>query len=69
MAGLIYTNEYLASFPGATLSDKIGVTELDKKNLNIMLNSWSKQSYVQGFYCESTTFNKVFNMFERMDIV
>ena len=29
---------------------------------------WSKQAYVQGFYCESITFKNYVNMFERMEI-
>ena len=39
-ARLIHINEYLASFPGATLNDKIGVTKLNKILLNSMPNSW-----------------------------
>ena len=50
-ARLIDLNEYLASFLGATLTDKIGVTELNGILLNRMPNSWSKQAYVQGFDC------------------
>ena len=34
-----------------------------------MPNIWSKQVYGQGFDCESITFKKDVNMFERMDIV
>ena len=45
-ARLIDLNEYLASFPGATLNDKIDVTKLNKILLNSMPNSWSKQAYV-----------------------
>ena len=33
-----------------------------------MPNSWYKHSYVQGFDCESITFKKSVNMFERMEI-
>ena len=33
-----------------------------------MPNSWSKQAYIQGLDCESITFNKSVNMFERMEI-
>ena len=55
-AHLIDLNEYLASFPGATLTDNIGVTKLNEILLNSMPNSWSKQAYVQGFDCESITF-------------
>ena len=38
-ARMIELNEYLASFLGDTLSDKISVTELNKILLNIMPNS------------------------------
>ena len=57
-ARLIYLNEYLASFTGVTISDKIGVTELNEIILNSMSNSWSKQAYFQGFDCESISFKK-----------
>ena len=50
------------------MNDKIGVTELNKILLNSMPNSWSKQAYIQGLDCESITFNKSVNMFERMEI-
>ena len=33
-----------------------------------MPNGWSKQSYVQGFYCETIYFKNDVNMFERMEI-
>ena len=49
---LIDMNKYLDYFPGATLSDKIEVTELNEILLKIMPNSWSKQAYFQGFDCE-----------------
>ena len=62
-ARLIDINEYFISFPGATLSDKIGITELNEILLNSMHNSWSKQAYVQGFYCEYITFKTAVNMF------
>ena len=65
---LIDLNGYLASFPGATFSEKIGATELDKNLSNSMPNSWSKQAYVQGFDCEYISFKKAVNMFEQMDI-
>ena len=52
-AHLIDLNEYLASFPGATLADKMGVTELNENLLNSIQNSWSKQAYVQGFDCQN----------------
>ena len=44
------------------------MTELDEILLNIMPNSWSKQAYVKGFYCESINLKKDANMFERMRI-
>ena len=50
---LIDLNEYLASFPGATLSDKNDVTELNDIILNRIPKIWFKQAYVQGFYCGS----------------
>ena len=65
---LIDMNEYLASLRGETLSDKIGVTELNEIILNIMTNSWSKQAYVQGFDCEYTLFKKAANIFEHLEI-
>ena len=52
-ARLIEPNEYLASFLGETLTDKISVTQLNDILLNSMPNSWSKHAYVQGFDCES----------------
>ena len=67
-ARLIDMNEYLDSFSGATLSDKIDVTDLDDIILNRMPNIWSKQAYVQGFDCKSISFKKYVNMFERMEI-
>ena len=67
-AHLIDIYEYLASFPGATLTDKIGVTELNEILLKSMTNSWSVQVYVQGFDFCSITFKKAVNMFECMEI-
>ena len=46
---LIDLNEYLSSFPGATLADKMDVTELNEIILNSMPTSWSKKAYIQGF--------------------
>ena len=46
---LVDMNEYLASFLGDTLDDKIGVNTLNEILLNSMPNIWSKQAYVQGF--------------------
>ena len=65
---LIDINEYLDSFLGETLNDDIRETELNEIFLNSMPNGWYKQAYVQGFDCESITFKKVLNMFERMEI-
>ena len=67
-ACLINFNEYLASFSGATLSDKIGVTESNNILLNSMPNSWIKQAHVQGFDREHILLKKIVNMFELMDI-
>ena len=58
-------NMYLALFPGATLSDKIGVTELNKNMLNSMPNIWSMQAYVQGFDCESILFKILLACFSK----
>ena len=49
----------MVSFPGATLTDKIGVTKLDEILLNSMPNILSKQAYVQGFHCEAITFKNM----------
>ena len=67
-AHLIDLNEYLASFLGANLTDKIGVTKLNKILISSIPNIWSKRAYVEGFDCESITFKKAVNMFERMEI-
>ena len=42
-ARVIDLNEYLASFPGATMANKMDVTELNKILLNSMPDIWSKQ--------------------------
>ena len=55
-ARLIDLNEYLASFLGAAVYDKIGITELNYILLNSISNSWYKQAYVQGFYYKSIYF-------------
>ena len=52
----------------ATLTDNIGVPELNEILLNSMPTRWSKQVFVQGFYCESITLKKAVNIFERMEI-
>ena len=67
-ARLIDLNEYLESFPEVTINDKIGITEINKKLLNSIPNSWYKKSHVQGFDCESISFKKAVKMFERMEI-
>ena len=67
-ARLIDLNEYLDSFPGATMTDKIGVTELNDISLKIMPNSWYMKAYLQGFDCKSSSFKKTVQMFERMGI-
>ena len=66
---MIDLNEYLASFLGANLSDKIDATELNEIILNSMINIWYKQAYVQGFDSKSVSFKKDVNMFECMEIV
>ena len=68
MDSLINLNECFASFLGATLYDKIDVNELYDIILNSIPNSWSKQAYVQGFYCESILLKNAVKMFERMEI-
>ena len=55
-ARLIDFNEYLASFQGATMTDKIGITELNEILLNSMPHIFSKQAYVQGFDCGTISF-------------
>ena len=61
-AHLIGTNDYLDAFPGAKGSIKIGGTEIDEILLKIMTNVCSKQLYLQGFYCETISFQKDINM-------
>ena len=46
-ARLINLIGYLASFPGDTMDDKIGFTELNEIVLKSMPNSWTKTVYVQ----------------------
>ena len=50
------------------MTDKMGGTELNEILLNSIPNSWSKQAYVQGFNCETISFKRSVNMFERMEI-
>ena len=61
-------NDFLASFPGATLDDKIDVTELNEIILNRITKSWSKQDHAQGFCYKSISFKKAVNMFEGIEI-
>ena len=65
---MIDLKKYLALFPGETLYNKIGVTELNEILLNSMTNSWSRKAYVQVFDCEYIAFKKAANMFEHMEI-
>ena len=65
---MIDLNEYLASFPGAALADKIYVTELNDIILNSMPGRWSKQAYVQGLDCEYILLKKTVNMFKRIEM-
>ena len=60
-------NEYLSSFPGATMADKMGVTELNETLLNSIPNICSKKVYVQGFYCETIPLKKYVNVFESIE--
>ena len=55
VAHLINLNEYLASFLGETLTDNIGITELNEILLNSMHNIWYRHAYVKGFDCEYIT--------------
>ena len=50
------------------MANKMGVTELNGILLNSVTNSWSKQEYVQGFDCDTISFEKAVNMFQRMEI-
>ena len=67
-ASLIVLNDYLASFPGSKLTEKIGMRELNETLLNSVPNNWSKRAYVLVFDCEYIIFLKYANMFERMKI-
>ena len=46
----------------------MGVAELNEILINSMPNVWSKQAYVQSFDCDTISFLKDVNMFERMEI-
>ena len=67
-ARFIDLHEYLASFPGSTTSDRMGVTELNDILLNIISNICSNFFYVQGFDYDFFSFQRAVNMFERMEI-
>ena len=54
-ACLINLNEYLVSFLGATLTDKINITESNEILLNRMPKICHKHAYIQVFDCESNT--------------
>ena len=56
---MIDINYYSAVFLVAKASDHIGDTELNKIRLDVMPNRWSKQLYLQGFYCETITLNNM----------
>ena len=60
---MIDLKKYLVLLPGANISDYMCMTELNENLLNSMPNSWSKQAYVQVFYCEYITFKAAVNMF------
>ena len=49
------------------MTDNIVGIKLNKILHSIMPTSWSKQAYVQGFDCESITFKRAVNMFDRME--
>ena len=50
---MVDLNKYLAAFPVAKASHKIGEKVLNNIILNNILNDCIKKAYVQGFYCES----------------
>ena len=61
-ACLVDLNEYLAVFPGVTITEIFCVTELDKNLLTSIPNSCSNQAYVQGFDCEYISFKSVYHI-------
>ena len=63
-ACLIYLNEYLAVLPGAKISLKNCVTEINENPLNVMLYIYSNQACLQGFNREYFTLKSAVNMFE-----
>ena len=68
MERLINLNEYLDSYLGETLADKIDLTGLNEILLNSMPTGWYKQAYIQGFDCESISLKKAVNIFEHTEI-
>ena len=50
------------------MSDKIELTEFNKRMLNSVPKSRRKQAYGQGFDCEYIDFKKEVNTFECIDI-
>ena len=61
---LIYLNEYLAVLPGAKISLKNCVMEINENPLNFMLYIYSNQACLQGFNREYFTLKSAVNMFE-----
>ena len=55
-ARFVDLNDFVAMFPGANISYKICVTELNDIFLNSMPSIWSTKLYVQVFDGESITF-------------
>ena len=65
---LIELSKYLYSLPGAKMSEKIGVIDIDEILLISLPKSLSKQEFVQGFDYEYTTLENSVDMFEHIDI-
>ena len=64
---MIEPNELLAAFPWVKSSNKLDGTESNEIIFNSTKNGWSKQAYVQGFECKTTTLKNV-NIFEHIKI-
>ena len=56
---LIDIDEYIVALYREKASEIIDETELNEILLNRMPSIWIRQTYVQGFYCECITFNKL----------
>ena len=67
-ARTIELNGYFSAFSGSKASGKLDETEPNEIILKSMSNGWSKQAYVQAFYCETISYKKSVNMFERIEI-